>query len=90
VTAPLLPDEHDDDDVGYDGDQLILSDLVNRVLDRGVLLMGSVIISVADIDLVRLDLNLVLRAVETEMRARPRLVAPRDDDVSLLPRSERP
>jgi hypothetical protein len=50
-----------------DDRRLVLSDLVNRVLDRGLVVAGSVTIAVADVDLVRVDLNLVLSAVETAL-----------------------
>lgn len=43
---------------------LILSDLINRVLDKGVVISGEVTIAVAGIDLIRLDLRLLLVAVE--------------------------
>ena len=46
-------------------DELVLSDLVSRVLDRGVSVMGDVVISVAGVDLIRLGLRLDLMAVET-------------------------
>jgi hypothetical protein len=42
-----------------------LSDLINRVLDKGAVIAGSVTISVADIDLIQLDLTVVLTAIET-------------------------
>jgi hypothetical protein len=48
-----------------DDTQLVLSDLINRVLDKGVVISGHVTISVADIDLVALDLRLLLTSVET-------------------------
>ena len=48
-----------------EGDEpLILSDLLNRVLDKGVVISGEVTIAVAGVDLVRLDLRLLLVAVE--------------------------
>ena len=53
------------DDRGELYDQLVLSDLVNRVLDRGVSVMGDVLISVAGVDLIHLGLRLDLAAVET-------------------------
>ena len=34
---------------------LELSDLINRVLDKGAVIAGSVTISVGDIDLIQLD-----------------------------------
>jgi len=50
---------------GDDPDEpLILSDLLNRVLDKGVVISGEVMIAVAGVDLVRLDLRLLLVAVE--------------------------
>ena len=47
-----------------DDEPLILSDLLNRVLDKGVVITGEVTIAVAGVDLVRLDLRLLLVAVE--------------------------
>jgi hypothetical protein len=47
-----------------------LVDLVNRVLDKGVVITGDVTISVAGVDLVYLGLNAVLTSVAT---ARDRL-----------------
>jgi hypothetical protein len=42
-----------------------LIELVNRVLDRGVIVSGEVLISVAGIDLVYLGLELCLTSIET-------------------------
>jgi gas vesicle structural protein len=56
--VPLHPD-----------DELSLADVVNRVLDRGAVVSGDVVISVAGVDLVYLGLRLVLSSVEG-MRAR--------------------
>ena len=54
-------------DLTPDGEEaLVLSDLVSRVLDRGVSVVGAVVISVAGVDLIRLGLRLDLWAVETE------------------------
>jgi gas vesicle structural protein len=44
---------------------LTLLDLVDHVLNKGVVLMGEATISVAGIDLIYLGLNVVLAAVET-------------------------
>lgn len=50
------------------GDERVdLSDLLSHVLDKGVVLKGEVMLAVADIDLVRLDLGLLLTAVETTL-----------------------
>ena len=47
-----------------------LVDLVNRVLDKGVVITGDVTISVAGVDLVYLGLNAVLTSVSTLRRLR--------------------
>jgi len=66
---------------------LELSDLINRVLDKGAVIAGSVTISVGDIDLIQLDLTVVLTAIETarstERRRREARENP-DADVSIL------
>jgi hypothetical protein len=49
---------------GDEEEPLVLSDLLNRVLDKGVVIGGEVTIAVAGVDLVRLDLRLLLVAVE--------------------------
>lgn len=49
-------------------DDLTLAELVNRVLDRGVVVTGEATISVAGVDLVYLGLELVLTSVETARR----------------------
>ena len=56
------------DDDAIDTEELVLGDLLNHVLDKGVVISGSVTISVADIDLLVLDLRLLLTSVETSMR----------------------
>ena len=45
--------------------QVTLLDLVDRILDKGAVVRGQVVLSVADVPLVRLDLSLLLGAVET-------------------------
>ncbi len=51
-----------------DTDRLMLSDLVNRVLDRGLVISGSIIVSVAGVDLIRVGLNVFIAAIETELQ----------------------
>ena len=58
--------EDDIDDI--DEQELVLGDLLNHVLDKGVVISGTVTISVADIDLLMLDLRLLLTSVETSLR----------------------
>jgi len=55
-----------------DNGALELSDLLNRVLDKGAVIAGSVTISVGDIDLIQLDLTVVLTAIETARTAERR------------------
>lgn len=56
------------DDEELDDEQLILGDLLNHVLDKGVVITGSVTISIADIDLLMVDLRLLLTSIETSIR----------------------
>jgi hypothetical protein len=46
-------------------DEGSLVDLINRVLDKGVVITGDVTLSVAGVDLVYLGLNAVLTSVST-------------------------
>jgi hypothetical protein len=69
------------DDATLEDQQLVLGDLLNTVLDKGVVISGQVTISIADIDLVMLDLRLLLTSVQTALERR---VLPSDGDVSLL------
>jgi hypothetical protein len=56
-----------DDEIG-DGEQLVLSDLINRVLDKGVMINSHITISIADIDLIQLDLKLLISSVAALQR----------------------
>lgn len=47
--------------------ELGLVELVNRVLDKGAVITGNVVISVAGIDLVHVGLQVVVAAVESEI-----------------------
>ena len=58
-------------------ESLVLSDLLSRVLDKGVVLSGDVIISIADIDLIKLELHLLLSGIESTIR--------RESNVPVLP-----
>jgi gas vesicle structural protein len=69
VTSPPVPPEDLDTLDSLESDeQLVLGDLLNHVLDKGVVIQGSVVISIANIDLVALDLRLVLSSVESMAR----------------------
>jgi gas vesicle structural protein len=45
-----------------------LLDIIDHVLNAGVVIHGSLVISVAGVDLVYLGLNVVLTSVETALR----------------------
>jgi hypothetical protein len=47
-----------------------LCEALNRVLDTGAVVMGELVISVAGVDLLYLNLNLLLTSVETLLEAR--------------------
>ena len=71
-----------------DNAPLELSDLINRVLDKGAVIAGSVTISVGDIDLIQLDLTVVLTAIETVRsaeRRRRELQTDVNADIPVLP-----
>ena len=75
-----------------DSESFMLSDLLNHVFDKGVVISGSVVIGIADIDLVHLDLDLVIGSAESAvLRARERAQAEladqstSDADLPVLP-----
>ena len=55
----------DDADELFEAEQLVLSDLINRVLDKGVVISAHVTISIADVDLIQLDLKLLISSFAT-------------------------
>lgn len=58
---------------GLPDEQLTLLDLTDRLLNRGVVLVGEATISVAGVDLIYLGLNVILTAVETVVQHERRL-----------------
>ena len=48
-----------------DASSASLCELLDRVLNTGVVAMGEIVISVAGVDLIYLNLNLLLTSVET-------------------------
>ena len=50
--------------------EIPLVDIIDRLLERGVVLAGAATISVAGVDLVELRLNVVLASVDTMDRTR--------------------
>ena len=66
-----------------------LSEMLSHILDKGVVLRGEVMLAVADIDLIKLDLGLLLTGVETVLRrqhTRPE-ASTELDNVGELPRN---
>ena len=53
-------------------DPVDLSDVLNTVLDRGAVVHGEVTIAVADVDLIRLNIGLLLQAIATAEARAPR------------------
>ena len=63
----------------YEPQQIVLSDLINRVLDKGVVISAHITIAIADVDLVQLDLKLLISSVATlskRLESRPRAHLP--------------
>lgn len=50
--------------------RITLLEVLDRVLDKGVVISGDIVISVADVDLVYLGLKVLLSSVETMERLR--------------------
>lgn len=51
-----------------EGDQLALLDILDHVLNQGVILRGNLVISLAGVDLVYVGLDVILTSIETAMR----------------------
>ncbi len=55
--------------IALDGDsETSLLDILNHVLNSGVVIHGSIVISLAGVDLVYVGLNVILTSVETALR----------------------
>ena len=72
--------------VHWDQREVTILELLDRVLDKGVILFGDITISVADVDLVYLALKVLLTSVETAERMRhganAKLIAPPENPSS--------
>jgi hypothetical protein len=53
--------------LGGGGDEVSLLEILDHVLNSGVVIHGSLVISLAGVDLVYLGLNVVLTSVETAL-----------------------
>ena len=58
------------DDVITKSKNVTLLEVLDRILNKGVVISGDLVISVADIDLVYLGLKLLLSSVETMKKYR--------------------
>ncbi len=58
----------------FDQDRMSLCEVLDRVLNTGVVVVGEVVISVAEIDLIYLNLQLLLTSVETARGGRLTLI----------------
>ncbi|HEX6808594.1 MAG TPA: gas vesicle protein [Gemmatimonadaceae bacterium] len=73
-----------DDELELTGDdRLVLGDLLNHVLDKGIVISGDVTIAVADIDLIRVGLGIYITAIQSELDHAAERAAP-DADVPVL------
>ncbi|MFD7629290.1 gas vesicle protein [Streptomyces sp. NPDC059851] len=64
-----LSDHHDH--TALAGRQVALVDLLDRLLAGGVVITGDIILSIADIDLVRISLRALISSVSTADAPRP-------------------
>jgi hypothetical protein len=53
---------------GGPNDELSLLDIIDHVLNSGVVIQGSIVISIGGVDLIYVGLNVVLTSVETALR----------------------
>ncbi len=56
--------------------ELALSELLDRVLNKGVVVIGDATISIANVDLIYIGVKLLLSSVDTAEKLRPAPVLP--------------
>jgi hypothetical protein len=59
--------------------EISLAETLNRVLNKGAVLTGDITISVADIDLLYIGLNLIVSSVETMRHSESELAKETDN-----------
>ncbi len=52
----------------HSGDETSLLDILDHVLNAGVVIRGSIVISLAGVDLVYLGLDVILTSIETALK----------------------
>jgi len=62
--------EPEDDQLDPDADHVSLCEALDRILNKGAVVVGEVMISVANIDLVYLGLQLILTSIDTARELR--------------------
>ncbi len=67
------------DNMLYTSKEITICDLLDRVLNKGIVVTGDLVISVADIDLVYVGLKLLVTSVET-MRQQQLTVVKRNSE----------
>ena len=79
------------DPVGHHPRQRVpLVDLLDRVLAQGVVLTGDLTICIADVELIRLSLRLLLSSVRAGLREAAPYTAPTADPTAPRPAAGRP
>jgi|GEM_PF-1389835 len=68
-TIELSPELENDAELDPER-RITLCETLDRVLNKGVVLAGEIVISVADVDLVYLNVQVLLSSVETVCRAK--------------------
>ncbi|RWZ51348.1 gas vesicle protein [Halobacillus fulvus] len=59
----------------YENNDVALIDILDAVLEKGVVICGDLVISIAGIDLVYLDVRILISAVETLMQHKQEAVS---------------
>ncbi len=57
-------------DLEFEKEHVSLCEALDRILNKGAVIVGEVMISVADIDLIYLSLQVVVSSVETAQKAK--------------------
>jgi len=70
VFVPYREKKNKMDEVFHKSRDITLLEILDRALDKGVVISGDIVISVADVDLVYLGLKVLLSSVENMERLR--------------------
>jgi len=52
-----------------DQEQIALSEMLDRILNKGAVIMGEATVSVADVDLIYLSLRVLVSSIDTALRS---------------------